>query len=297
MWCSDDANYIMEEDKRMHTVLEIVIDNKYIIFAIILAVCILGLILKIIRKQIVKLVQKTSKRYADILAINNKYNFHNIKAIYTISKVHNSKAQFDRFNYTKFFEEKIEQKIDFYNNVIKSSFQNAEWVKQYRKELEKASPLTDRVTAKKNKVPYIFYKWFEEKNIKTIVLEPVKEPQVLCKSRYSSPKGQNSYYDERIFCFKELVERYKIVCNRIEKRASKEYQRSLMTSSLRYDIMKRDGFKCVLCGRNADDGVKLHVDHIVPVSKGGRTFPGNLRTLCDSCNFGKSNKYDECGNN
>lgn len=71
------------------------------------------------------------------------------------------------------------------------------------------------------------------------------------------------------------------------------YQRSLLTPSLRYDILKRDGFRCTICGRGQEDGVKLHVDHIKPVSKGGETTPSNLRTLCQDCNLGKSDKYDE----
>lgn len=82
-----------------------------------------------------------------------------------------------------------------------------------------------------------------------------------------------------------------------EEKTSKEYQRQLLTPSLRYDIMKRDGFRCVLCGRTSKDGIALHVDHILPVSKGGQTIPSNLRTLCDVCNLGKSDKYDNDGLN
>ena len=82
-----------------------------------------------------------------------------------------------------------------------------------------------------------------------------------------------------------------------ERKRTKEYQRSLMSAGLRYDVMKRDGFRCVLCGRGADNGVKLHVDHILPVSKGGKTVMNNLRTLCSDCNLGKSDKYDESGDN
>lgn len=74
-------------------------------------------------------------------------------------------------------------------------------------------------------------------------------------------------------------------------------ERSKMSASLRYDVMKRDHFRCTICGRSADDGVTLHVDHIKPVSKGGKTEMSNLRTLCDYCNLGKSDKYDPNGMN
>ena len=55
--------------------------------------------------------------------------------------------------------------------------------------------------------------------------------------------------------------------------------------------MKRDGFKCKICGRTEKDGIKLHVDHIKPVSKGGKTVMSNLQTLCEGCNIGKGNSY------
>lgn len=81
------------------------------------------------------------------------------------------------------------------------------------------------------------------------------------------------------------------------QRQTREYQikreRALMTESLRYDILMRDGFRCQICGSEQSDGVKLHVDHIVPVSRGGRTVPSNLRTLCDRCNRGKRDKIEE----
>ena len=70
-----------------------------------------------------------------------------------------------------------------------------------------------------------------------------------------------------------------------------------MSDSLRYDILKRDGVRCVLCGRSAADGVKLHVDHIKPIAKGGKTVEFNLRTLCEHCNWGKSDKFDSDGVN
>lgn len=61
--------------------------------------------------------------------------------------------------------------------------------------------------------------------------------------------------------------------------------------SLRYEILNRDKFKCVLCGNTSKES-RLEVDHIVPVSSGGKTTRKNLRTLCFKCNRGKGSKNE-----
>jgi len=59
---------------------------------------------------------------------------------------------------------------------------------------------------------------------------------------------------------------------------------------LRLLVLKKYDFKCAFCGRSPaiDKGVILHIDHIIPVAKGGKTDQNNLRTLCKECNLGKS---------
>jgi hypothetical protein len=58
---------------------------------------------------------------------------------------------------------------------------------------------------------------------------------------------------------------------------------------LRFRVLQRDRFACRLCGASpsAHAGIELHVDHVVPWSKGGETLFENLQTLCSSCNLGK----------
>lgn len=68
---------------------------------------------------------------------------------------------------------------------------------------------------------------------------------------------------------------------------SKE-QRKLMTAALRKSIAERDNYTCQICGKYMPDGVGLHIDHIVPVKKGGKSVPSNLRVLCSKCNGRKS---------
>lgn len=64
-----------------------------------------------------------------------------------------------------------------------------------------------------------------------------------------------------------------------------------INARLRFKVMKRDCFKCCACGASPakDSSVELHVDHIIPWSKGGETLEENLQTLCSKCNLGKSN--------
>lgn len=61
----------------------------------------------------------------------------------------------------------------------------------------------------------------------------------------------------------------------------------------RFLVMKRDNFKCCMCGRSpaTTPGLELHIDHIKPWAKGGETVIDNLQTLCSECNLGKSDLY------
>jgi hypothetical protein len=62
--------------------------------------------------------------------------------------------------------------------------------------------------------------------------------------------------------------------------------------TLRFEILKRDNYRCVVCGKSpvTDIGTKLHIDHIIPFSKGGKSTIDNLQTLYEDCNLGKGDK-------
>src|SRR3989344_6139532 len=78
----------------------------------------------------------------------------------------------------------------------------------------------------------------------------------------------------------------------------KAYKRELedFTAAQKEAIIKRDGYKCVICGRGEKDGVELHVDHIKPKDLGGEATIGNGQMLCAQHNFIKKNlKQTETG--
>lgn len=66
-------------------------------------------------------------------------------------------------------------------------------------------------------------------------------------------------------------------------------KRKPIKASVRFEVFKRDSFKCQYCGAASPD-VVLQVDHIHPVSKGGDNEVMNLITACRDCNGGKSDK-------
>jgi len=77
----------------------------------------------------------------------------------------------------------------------------------------------------------------------------------------------------------------------LKKKMRKDLYKPI-SGSMRFEIFKRDKYKCKICGMSPalNPKIILHVDHIIPVIKGGKTEPGNLQTLCNECNLGKSDK-------
>ena len=66
-------------------------------------------------------------------------------------------------------------------------------------------------------------------------------------------------------------------------------ERAKVSNKMRFAVYKRDGYRCRKCGRKTDD---LEVDHIFPISKGGKSVFSNLQTLCHRCNAIKSNTVE-----
>lgn len=79
-----------------------------------------------------------------------------------------------------------------------------------------------------------------------------------------------------------------------QKLPKKRRTRREISDRQRFRILVRDGFRCMTCGASplTQPGVELHVDHIVPWSKGGETIDENLQTKCSKCNLGKGNAFN-----
>lgn len=265
-----------------------------VLFTIIITVIII--IQNIISENRRAIVCQTSVLLKKLLQLNSQYNFDwNIRQQYTFKISLQSKTKFDRYELINLFDENV-----LNNNELMRASKAVERNRSiYRDYLQKVSCLKSEITeeeARRLHISYVKYIEIEKKLFQKQQLKTVLDCTIACIALYTSPKGRNHYSKKMEYKIDIVPKRYAILQRRRATQNSEEMRRkrarSQMTDKLRYSILKRDGKKCKICGRSAADGVKLHVDHIVPVSKGGETVPSNLQTLCETCNWGKSDEVE-----
>ena len=95
-----------------------------------------------------------------------------------------------------------------------------------------------------------------------------------------------------------IMEKYCKACGRVFKDSdfnicpycghelSEREGRQPIPRKLRHQVFQRDNYRCRECGAT-NKQTRLHVDHIVPVAKGGTNDLSNLQILCEACNKAK----------
>ena len=275
------------------------------IFIIFIGHVLAGLLAFIIVKVITKRNEKrrqyvllTSYRYSSICSLNQHYNFRSLapRTLHYVTSL-NSKAQFDRFDYAKSFTSQINQNRDYYKMLFLSLRYNRDLLLKYKSACKQLPDYMAENSLNDLHFPYSTYHRLEETICKEALLSPTTDINITCHAQYQSPQGRNSYHGERVFNMQDLYIAFQSLAAEDKRKETAAYQRSLLSPKLRYKIFTRDNHRCTICGRSATDGITLHVDHIIPVSKGGKTVESNLRTLCNECNLGKSNSYTPGGLN
>lgn len=272
------------------------------IILLVLAICIVaGLIAitcySLIHNKHLKIVKEHSELYEEILKLNNLFNFYSdFSSEYSYYVACASKRKLDNLSLYDILISKIDSNFNFFTDLLLRVQQNRQNYELYCKEYNK---LTSKMNEEKIKGLKIKLKTFvniENKLYKKMKLSPQLSISIQIRAGYTSPKCRNSYSKDITFQYIEIVNAYNEYLRLKKQKQEYSYkvkiERAKLNDSLRYDILKRDGFRCQLCGASAQEGAKLHIDHIIPVSKGGKTVASNLRTLCDRCNMGKSDKIE-----
>ena len=242
----------------------------------------------IIRKQDDE-VSKISLKIKKINELNNMYNFKKIlRKKYHIVEREYSRKSLERVTGDGIIKYYIENNINSFRTDIESALYNLSLLDEYTKEAMKIADIeSDNLT----KYPINKFKKIENRVFNRLVH---KKDEFLIRVSievyYKSNGGK--VYDNRTGrrSFDEIVSLYNEWVNGNKFEETKRQERMIMNDDIRYNVFQRDNYTCQICGATAKDGAKLHVDHIIPVSKGGKTVMSNLQILCDRCNIGKGDK-------
>lgn len=257
-----------------------------------------GIVLLCLESNWKQIVLNGSEKIRQLNTLNNSIPFHmGIQEQYIYCTSVKSKAQLDRYNIDKHIMEYMIINNLTWKTILSQITENRKTLILYN---EQVQAIKDASTQSDyGGVPENVYKRKEEKIFNKLIITPRTDTLLAYKVTYTSPKGQNHYEQTWPLRADYLMHALASANLAVQHHESKQYQRTMLTNSMRYDVLKRDGFRCQICGRSVKDDpyLKLHVDHIIPVSKGGKSIMSNLRTLCDDCNLGKKDKYDPTGVN
>ena len=250
-------------------------------------------------------VKQNSKCYKDLLELNKKSDFIVFQNKITLLKNCNSKAQFDNFQTDqciKYLLDIVESDLNNFKslrNNIKENIKKYDRYLMYFEEIVNNNPFNYDLITKNAIVNSIDFRKIEVKICEKAKLNPAIDVEILINIRYVSPQGRNHYHKCKNIDFEGLEYILALRQQKLEYRQTAKYQRSLMTSKLRQEVLRRDNFTCRNCGASPrkNPAVTLHVDHIKPIAKGGLTELSNLQTLCQDCNLGKGTYYNPNGIN
>lgn len=277
------------------TLSEDTIASVSLIFWLLPAIIYIFIIKKIIKKENDE-VAKVSLKIQKIIKINERYNFKEIlKRKRSIIEREYSRKSLDRVTASSIIKYHIENNIDSFRTDIENAIYNINLLEDYNKEVKK---LADYESNNESKYSQKKFKKIENRVFNSLIHKK-EDFQITLKLEvyYQSNGGRVNENRKGKYNFEQLIEFYNEWQNGNKYEETKKQERKIMNDDIRYNVLKRDNFTCQICGSTAKDGAKLHVDHIIPIARGGKTVMSNLQTLCERCNMGKSDKINEEDNN
>lgn len=205
-----------------------------------------------------------------------------------------SKAKYDRYNLQAFIRtcllEAESQVASCIETRLQAEVKYAEYCKRYD-ELGRQNLGHSR----SDRLDDARYRGIEQKlYAKRRLRDPQSATLIRATVSYTSPQGRNSYSRGLALTFEELQQEFAAARALRSQQSTtaflRQQERSRITAGVRSKVLARDSYRCRHCGFSAALGAVLHVDHIIPISRGGTSDLGNLQTLCQDCNLGKSNR-------
>ncbi len=274
--------------------IEEVIKILVVLAAVVVFIIVILKISVVHRNKQIKFIYEHSIAVKELVKINKKYVFLPVKNFdYNFNN--------DNENYFDLITPKdyLVYRLQFEQKNVKSAIidanNNADKYDEYIKEVKGITELNRYDT---NKYPIFKSSLLkrEKKILKNLVLHPTIEFSIFVRliltnvnNYYKGEKGNVFVASEILKIIDDMSDKSGVYYNNEEIWQSIcRIERAKVTNKLRFFVYDRDGHRCVKCGSTYN----LEVDHIFPISKGGKSTPDNLQTLCHNCNSLKSNTIE-----
>ncbi len=256
-----------------------------IIFFVLIIIFIFNLILN-------SYIEEHCNHIKEIKNINNKYNFHDVLEFNFVQIYDNEHSYFDITPLDYLIYQLIFIKKSVKEEIRKTN-ENSNLYHLYIEDLKvlKSIELFDIQTPKyiilltKNKI---------KRKIKNLKHNPKISFKINVKLIRTTINGRKLKTKSASFGVDTVEHLIEKLYNKTYDRYNDQniwnsickVERGKVSNKMRFSIYQRDGHRCRKCGRHTKD---LEIDHIIPISKGGKSTYDNLQTLCKSCNMKKSN--------
>lgn len=242
-----------------------------------------------------KFVYVHSVSYKELESINKKFNFRHIANFDTSHSYDNENMYGDITCKDYLIYQLVYMQKDIKNAVSNISY-NQEMFSLYEKEIKQRCKLgkydTDKLPRNRKHLAKIERKLILRETLQPTILLIIKVTLIL-----TNINGVRRHVKSSFFGQSEILE----IIRKLQRKHGFYYldrdiwdsicrvERGKVSNKMRFAVYERDGYRCRKCGRRTND---LEVDHIIPISKGGKSTFDNLQTLCHRCNMKKGSKIE-----
>ena len=226
--------------------------------------------------------------------INNRYKFKCVSN-YIFKNSYDNERYYDVISCKDYLTYELVYCKDAVLKAINDVFNNKEIFERYTDEIDKRCKLNDfdipRLPLNKKLLIKIENKLFNKR-----IQKPTLEFSIFVKITLTNINGYYIKSKRAVFGVKEITS----IVNELKRKRGDRYlsndiwksisnvERAKVTNRLRFAIYKRDNYRCKKCGSTEN----LEIDHIIPISRGGKSTYSNLQTLCHKCNKEKGSKVE-----
>ena len=265
-----------------------------ITLSILLIALVLYLIYLYINKKYTDFVLEHSMAIKEINELNEKYVFNTIPN-FDMSHSYDNEVFFNNISTKDYLIYQLVFKKKEVRSAISSALENKKLYTPYISSVNNCQ-FNRYDTEDLPKIQKLL-SIIEKNNFNSRIKKPITDFSI--KVQLVQTKINDRYVDSKTDIF--ISETIEEIIDQINQKYDGRYlndsiwqsicrvERGRVSNKMRFAIYERDGHRCKKCGRRTDD---LEVDHIFPISKGGKSTFDNLQTLCHHCNTMKSNTVE-----